>query len=119
MDISQFKKEFMDEANKQLAVMNNSLSNVNEKSLKEVSIAVHILKSSAAAMGFNQTAKLSKTIEETLNEILNKKIEINPAITDVLAESISTLIELIKAVDKGEKENNVDKLIAKLKNILS
>ena len=78
MDISQFKKEFMDEANKQLAVMNNSLKNFNKESLKEFSNAAHILKSAAAAMGYKQIANLSKTMEETLNDIINKKIKIIP-----------------------------------------
>jgi len=118
MDISQFEKEFMDEANKQLTVMDNSLKNLNSKTFTEFSNAAHILKSSSAAMGYKQISNLSKAMEETLNEIINKKIEITPAIRDVLAECVSALAELIKAVDKSEKESNVDKLITKLKNIL-
>ena len=118
MDTSQFKKEFMDEANKQLAVMNNSLKNLDTKALTELSRAAHILKSAAATMGYEQIANLSKAVEETLNNIINKKIEINTTIRDILAKCVSAISELIKAVDKSEKENNVDKLIAKLKNIL-
>jgi len=117
MDISQFKKEFMEEADKQLAVMSNSLKNLDSKALTELSRAAHILKSAAAAMGYKQISKLSKAMEETLNGILDKKIKITPIITDILAECVGAISELIKAVDKGKKEINVSKLITKLKGV--
>ena len=134
MDISQFKKEFMDEAVKQSTVINNSLKtlknqrflvsqkskisvNLDSKALVEMSRAAHILKSSSAARGYEQISNLSKAMEETLNEIIDKKIEINTAIRDVLTESVNVLAELIKAVDKGKKESNVSELVNKLKNI--
>jgi len=118
MDISEFKKEFMEEADKQLAVMNNSLKKLDNKSLVEMSRAAHILKSSSAAMGYKQIANLSKAMEETLNKIIDKKIKITPIITDILAECVGAISELIKAVDKGKKEINVSKLITKLKSLV-
>lgn len=118
MDISQFKKEFMDEALKQSTVMNNSLKHLNSKALTEFSNAAHILKSSSAAMGYKEISKLSKAMEETLNEIINKKIKITPAIRDVLAECVSALAMLIKEVGEGKKESDVSKLVGELKSII-
>ena len=118
MDISQFKKEFMDEALKQSTVMNNSLNNLNSKTLVELSRAAHILKSSSATMGYEQIANLSKAMEETLNEIINKKMEITATIKNVLTESVNALLDLIKVVRDDKKEKDVAEIVAKLKNII-
>jgi len=121
MDMSQFKKEFIDEALKQSAVINSALLNLNKKSLTgsltEISRAAHILKSSAAAMGYKQISNLSKAMEETINNIIDKKIEINTAIRDVLTECAGALKVLIEEVFNNKKESNVSGLINKLKSI--
>ena len=118
MDMSQFKKEFIDEAVKQSDVINNSLKNLDSKTLTELSRAAHILKSSSATMGYMQLSKLSKAMEETLNEIISKKIEITSMISNVLTESFNALLDLIKAIREDKKERDVSELITKLKRIV-
>lgn len=120
-DLEKYKDSFLSEAKEHIEAMNNFLLKL-EKSPAELELVskifreTHTLKSMAATMNYDKTVQLCHAIEDVLDAIRNKKIEIEKCV-DILFQSFDHLESNLKEISEGKEELNTKMLVEKLKNL--
>ncbi len=122
-DITKYKSIFLSEAKEHLAVMNRSLLKL-EKNPQEAELlddifrALHTLKSMAATMNYSRTEGLCHGMEDVLDLIKKKKIELNKTV-NILFECFDAIELTLKEISQNKEEPGTSSLIQKLKNIIA
>ncbi len=121
-DLSKYKDTYLSEGREHLASMNKSLLELEKEPAKvervnDIFREVHTLKSMAATMNYNQTARLCHALEDVLDGIKKKKVKLESC-ADVLFECFDTLELSIKEISKGKEELASDTLVIQLQTLL-
>ncbi len=109
MDLSQYLDLFVGEAQDHLQEMNQALLDLEQKPgdlncLEVFFRSAHTLKGMAAALGFQQMAALSHTMEDLLHALRQKERALTPDLADLLFRSLDTLNSLLQGIAAGEGE---------------
>jgi len=78
--------------------------------------AAHTLKSSSAAMEYNQISTLMHSMEDLFAQVQSQKKTLSKAKMQLLFECVDAVTEMIKNIKKGENESNTEALVAKLRD---
>jgi len=120
-DLEKYKDVFLSEAKEHVEAMNNFLLKL-EKSPDELELVsdifreAHTLKSMAATMNYDKTAQLCHAIEDVLDAIRNKNIEIEKCV-DILFQSFDHLESILKEISRGKKELDTATLVERLESL--
>jgi two-component system chemotaxis sensor kinase CheA len=120
IDLNQFKEIFVSEAKEHLAALNAYLLEL-EKDPRNLDIvngifrAAHTLKGMAATMGYQKTTELTHKMENVLDKMRSKKLEVQTGSVDLLFDCLDVLEQLVDEVVTGcDKQIAIDGLIEKL-----
>lgn len=113
MEINQYIDIFIEESNEHLQSMNQCLLKLenepeNIELLNEIFRVSHTLKGMSATMGFEKMSKLTHEMENLLQELRNRKFEINTNIIDVLFECFDILELYVKNIIEESNEGDID-----------
>jgi two-component system chemotaxis sensor kinase CheA len=109
VDLSQYLDLFVSEAQDHLQEMNRALLALEQKPgdlscLEAFFRAAHTLKGMSAALGFQQMATLSHTMEDLLHALRQKECPFTADLADLLFRSLDTLNSLLQGIAAGEGE---------------
>lgn len=122
-DVSQYMGLFLDEAEEQLQILDESIivlehDKENMDLLNKIFRAAHTLKGSSASMGFDNIARLTHAMESVLDRLRHRDLAVTTEIANLLLESLDNLRLLINNVaGGGEGDLDVSQLIGKLKQV--
>lgn len=126
MDMNQYLDIFIEESKEHLQNMNQILLKLETATddltlLNEIFRIAHTLKGMSGTMGYTRMANLTHEMENVLQSIRNKEIEVNEYIIDVLFECLDTLEGYVNEVGTSGVEGDYDPkpLIEKLTNIMN
>ena len=117
-------KEFLAEAEEIVESLNTDLMRLADSGKAEPSVlnnifrAAHSLKGLSGMFGFEAMASLSHNLENLLDSLRLGKIELTPAIIDLLLEALSVLHTLLEMKSKGEVDVSVEGVIKKLNSAI-
>lgn len=124
--MSQYLEIFIEESKENLQNMNESLLELendyeNLDILNQIFRIAHTLKGMSGTMGFNKIASLTHEMENVLQSLRNREIQITSSIIDILFECLDTLEEYINEISISGEEGSVEPhiLVKKLKSIMS
>lgn len=125
MDISQYVKMFIEEANEHLQTLNTDLIKLekepdNKEVLNKIFRTVHSLKGMSATMGFSSFSNINQEMENVLARSREGQLRLDANTIDVLFESHDSLLRLLREIkDQGEERMDIDNLINRLQNLYS
>lgn len=117
-------KEFLAEAEEIVESLNTDLMRLADSGKAEPSVlnsifrAAHSLKGLSGMFGFEAMASLSHNLENLLDSLRLGRIELTPAIVDLLLEALSVLHTLLEMKSKGEVDVSVEGVIKKLNSAI-
>jgi len=122
-DLSKYKETFLSEAKEHVSSMEKSLLKLEKKPTKAEFLSTifreaHTLKSMAAAMDYNNIAKLCHAIEDVLDAIKKKKIKPDKCI-DTLFECLDTLALGLREITGDAAEPDTGALVQKLQTLIA
>ncbi len=123
--MKEYKELFLEEAEEYIIALNDSLIALEkEKNSRElidnIFRVAHTIKSSAAAVGYNDLSKLSHKAEDLMQQIRSGEKIVTTPIVDALFEVFDIIKEYVECVKNDEKiEIDIDGMIKKLVNIIS
>ncbi len=121
--MDEYKKLFLEEADEYIIALNDSLialeKDKNNKDLIDNIFRVaHTLKSSAAAVGYDDLSKLSHKAEDLMQGIRSHDMDITETIVDALFEVFDIIKEYVQCIKDDKKiDININKTIKKLEKI--
>ncbi len=126
MNMSQYLDIFVEESKEHLQNLNTSLLELeknpdNVSTLNEIFRVAHTLKGMAGTMGFNKMTALTHDMEDVLDGLRNKRINVSSVIVDVLFKCLDALegyvTEIIGTGQEGQNEyKDVIKALAGIMN---
>ncbi|MCX8028696.1 MAG: chemotaxis protein CheA [Brevinematales bacterium] len=124
-EVSELEKVFIDEANEMVQMFEDSVLQIeqdpsNEKAINSAFRSVHTLKGGAASMGYTSLEKISHSIEDLLDEIRSKKVELNKDVINILLDGAKALrITLNAILSSSETDQSLlENVLEKVSNIL-
>ncbi len=121
--LGEYQDIFLEEADEQLQELNQNLLHL-EKVPDDLDIinnifrAAHSLKSSAAFVGLNDLSDLAHKMENLLQGIRDKTMQVTPKIIEVLFNCFDVISSVIDTVASGKKpEEDLTEIIAKIQEI--
>lgn len=125
IDIDQFSRLFLQEADEQLDSMEKSVLEMEEKGenpglVDEIFRMAHSLKGAAGSMGYTSIASLTHEMENLLETLREHPGNMNEDIIDLLFVSIDTLKSLKEAIEKGQDSESsitVDHLLQRYQEL--
>lgn len=120
-DLDQYKDDYISEVKGYIDLMNHHLLQLEKNPekfelLDEIFRQAHTIKSMAAIMEYNETAKFCHILEDVLDVLRHKKLKLEDCI-DVLFKAFDMLSQLVADVQNNKKESNTEQLTAELKTI--
>lgn len=125
MDMSQYLRMFLDESDEHLQTLNQNLleleNNPNDEQLiNNIFRAAHSLKGMAATMGYDRMASLTHEMENVLDRIRAKKMDLTSDIVDILFACLDRLDKLVKEISgAGSEVSAVEDIIVNLQDVKS
>ncbi len=122
-DIEKYKDLFLSEAKEHIDFMNRSLLEL-EKNPSRVQLIntifreAHTLKSMAATLNYQGTARLCHAVEDVLDGLKKKKAEV-PDRIDTLFQCFDTLELILKEISENKKEPDTAALVEKLQTLIA
>lgn len=112
MDMSQYLRMFLDESDEHLQTLNQNLLELennpdDDQLINNIFRAAHSLKGMAATMGYDRMASLTHEMENVLDRIRAKKMDLNTDIVDILFACLDRLDKLVKEIAGGGQEVSV------------
>lgn len=125
MEMNQYLSMFIDESRDHLQAMNDDIMAL-ENSPEDIEIVQHIfrsahtLKGMAATMGFEDLASLTHVMENVLDLVRNRSLQMNEDIFDALFKSLDALETMVEdIINGGTGQLDVTGVTARLKAIES
>jgi two-component system chemotaxis sensor kinase CheA len=88
----------------------------NAEYIREIFRSAHTIKGSARMMGFMEISDIANAMEDIFGEMREGRLEMEPAINDLLFEATDSITNSIEAALRGEKlELDVQDLIKRLR----
>jgi two-component system chemotaxis sensor kinase CheA len=99
---------FLEEADEQLQELNQNLVDLEKNPedndiINNIFRAAHSLKSSAAFVGLNDLSNLAHKMENLLQGIRDKTMEITPEVVNIIFKCFDSISEVIDTVSAGEE----------------
>ena len=122
--MKEYLKDFMDEAEEHLQKLNATIlilekSNNDMEAINQLFRSSHTLKSSSAAMGFNDLSNLAHKMEDVLGRLRNKEIKADTGIINVLFKCVDALSLMTANISKGSDDKiDASSLLNALENIM-
>ena len=121
--LGEYQDIFLEEADEQLQELNQNLLEL-EKNPDDIDIinnifrAAHSLKSSAAFVGLNDLSDLAHKMENLLQGIRDRTMQVTPAIVDVLFSCFDVISSVIDTVGSGKQpDQDLSEIIARIREI--
>ncbi len=119
LDVSKFRGAFFEEAEEHLATMETTLVELSERpddaeQLARIFRAAHSLKGAGGTFGFTDIARLTHGLEEMLDELREGRMQLTPALTDLLLRCADMLRLLLAAAMEDTAAPPYDHLIAEI-----
>ena len=107
-DVSQYLGIFLDEAEEQIQVLDESIvllehDKENMDLINKIFRAAHTLKGSSASMGFDKIAHLTHAMESVLDRLRHKELALSTDIVNLLLESLDNLQLLKEEIVSGQE----------------
>lgn len=125
MDMSQYLRMFLDESDEHLQTLNQNLleleNNPNDEQLiNNIFRAAHSLKGMAATMGYDRMASLTHEMENVLDRIRAKRMDLTSDMVDILFACLDRLDKLVKEIaGAGSEVSAVEDIIVNLQDVKS
>lgn len=125
MDTSQYLSLFLEESAENIENLNQLMLELekepeNGELLSEIFRGAHTLKGMAATMGFKNIAELTHSMENVLDKLRNKTMDVSSELITVLFECMDTLERMIGDVTNGGSDGaDCSEIMNKLNNILN
>jgi two-component system chemotaxis sensor kinase CheA len=113
VDLSQFIPSFLEESFEGLELMESSLLNLeqgDDETINSIFRAAHSIKGGAGTFGFNNVTEFTHLVETLLDEMRDKRRDIEQDDIELLLESVDCMRLLIEAI-KGGSECDSQKII--------
>lgn len=106
--VGEYQDVFLEEADEQLQELNQNLLKLeknhrNIDSINNIFRAAHSLKSSAAFVGLNELSDLAHNMENLLQGLRDRTMEVTPEIIDILFQCFDVINSIIESVSVGEE----------------
>ena len=103
LDLTQFHDSFFEESFEAIASMEDALLKLDVGTpdpdlINTIFRVAHSIKGGAATFGFNEVASFTHTLETLLDELRSNKMQVTPAISDLLLRSVDVMREMLRAV---------------------
>ena len=125
MEMNQYLSMFIDESMEHLQAMNEQLLALEQQPddlsiVQSIFRSAHTLKGMSATMGFEDLANLTHQMENVLDLVRNRQLEMNSAIFDALFKSLDALESMVQDVaNGGSGQADVSGIVAALRAIES
>ncbi len=122
-DTDKYKDVFLSEAKDHVQAMNETLLKL-ERDPAELELVndifrhAHTLKSMAATMDYQKTARLCHALEDVLEAIRKKEIKLTSSV-DLLFESFDTLEAILKRLQEGKDELDETAMVQALESVIA
>lgn len=122
-DMTQYLGVFLDEANEQLAILEQDLleleTGTTPELLQDIFRAAHTLKGSSRAMGFMSMGELTHAMEDIFDRLRNNALTVTKPIVDALFEALDLLKKQVEEVAaRAEPETDSAELTARLRAMI-
>ncbi|MTT32258.1 chemotaxis protein CheA [Terrilactibacillus sp. BCM23-1] len=120
MDTNQYLVLFIDEGREHLQNLNDKMlaleNDPNDLSVvNEIFRSAHTIKGMSASMGFEDMANLTHKMENVLDALRHKQIDVTPDMIDALFESIDHLEAMLDQIIQGQSDKrDVSDIVRKL-----
>jgi len=120
-----YRELFLSESQEYLGIISKCLVKLEEKPsdpvpLNEIFRCVHTLKGMSATMGYDKLTQLSHEMEDLLDQLRNKKMQLTSEIIDTLFAAVDVTEELFNEIkDKKPSVVNISAISKDLKSILA
>ena len=117
-------KDFYSEAEMQVNILEQNILSLennpsNSEAVDEIFRAAHTLKGGAATVAMNELAEFTHIVEDVLDEIRSKNVEVDEDVIDCLLQSIDIIKEMLEERVKGRIfSGNISDLTKALKKYL-
>ena len=119
-DNNEYLEMFFAESEEYIMVLNDNILKLenepdNMDVVNSMFRAAHSLKGMAATMRFNNLAELTHKMENMMDQIRNKKMQVNTEIIDLLFAGIDYVEEIVKQIkENGNDELDLEDYLAEL-----
>src|SRR5699024_5537146 len=123
METNSYIEVFLDESNEHLQAMNDNILKLekdpnNLEIVNEIFRSAHTLKGMAATMEYKDIASLTHHMENVLDDIRNKKLDVSTEVIDIAFDAIEYLEEMVNSiVEGGSGEKDITGLISRLEKV--
>lgn len=123
IDLSQYMGMYVDGSRENLDLMDKFLLALeqepsNLEAVGEIFRAAHTLKGMSATMGFEKVAHLTHEMENVLDQLRNRQVEVNTAIIDVIFETFDVLRILVTdSIEATDSNVDINTIITKLHDV--
>ncbi len=120
IDLSQYMGMYVDGSRENLDMMDKFLlaleqDPTNLEAVGEIFRAAHTLKGMSATMGFEKVAELTHEMENILDQLRNRHVQVTPAVIDVLFETFDVLRVLVNdSIEATDSKVDVELIITKI-----
>jgi len=121
---SEYIEVFVEESKSLLTDLNNLLLELeNNPEDVEVMTSIfriaHTLKGNSAAMGYESLSELAHAIEDLLDALRQKKVEMDEEIMNLIFDGVDAIaVMLEEIVEKGKTETDPEELISRIRSCL-
>ncbi|MCW5937580.1 MAG: chemotaxis protein CheA [Fimbriimonadaceae bacterium] len=106
LDMSQYLELFLQEAEEQLDILERELllleQEPSDERLQVVFRSAHTLKGSGRAMGFENFAVLTHSMEDVLDQLRNGQLEVGTELANALLEGLDNLRKMSEGISAGQ-----------------
>jgi two-component system chemotaxis sensor kinase CheA len=120
IDLSQYMGMYVDGSRENLDMMDKFLlaleqDPTNLEAVGEIFRAAHTLKGMSATMGFEKVAELTHEMENILDQLRNRHVQVTPSVIDILFETFDVLRVLVNdSIEATDSKVDVELIITKI-----
>src|SRR5580658_9473604 len=107
IDLTQFHEAFYEESAEAIGQMENALLRLDPGTpdpelINTIFRVAHSIKGGAATFGFAEITSFTHTLETLLDQLRSNRIQVTPALSDLLLRSIDLMREMLRAQQAKE-----------------
>lgn len=120
LDLSEYMGAYIDGSRENLDTMDRMLLSIEQNpanldAVEEIFRAAHTLKGMSATMGFEKIAHLTHEMENILDKLRSRKMEVSPPVIDLIFETFDVLRTLVNdSIEATDSNIDLSELSAKL-----
>ncbi len=120
LDLSEYMGAYIDGSRENLDTMDKMLLSLEQNpgnldAIEEIFRAAHTLKGMSATMGFEKIAHLTHEMENILDKLRSRKIEVSAAVIDLIFETFDVLRTLVNdSIESTDSNIDLSELSAKI-----